>query len=340
MFAFNWKKITKKQTTYYKLNEDFRCKVLGLNQEHALNNPEQILATSGESFFWARRFLGKKMGHDAAILYSFCRVLDDMADGDIPDGPEHLAKIQTSLENGCWDDHPLLRHHASMVREYDLPTDVIASLVEGLMDDQQAEVLIPNEEALIQYAYKVAGTVGLLMCEILNNKHPMAKAHAVDLGIAMQLTNIARDVVEDANMGRRYLPGNWVDNMTPEEIIAASQNPDGHHGVIITSAVHRLLELAEEYYASGRAGLAYLPARAHFSIGVAAKVYRQIGRQLLRSKDSWHGCRQVTSKSSKMICTLKASSNLLRRVPHPRRAHDASLHVWLKPYMHRGGGWG
>ena len=71
------------------------------NQEQALNNPEQILATSGESFFWARRFLGKKMGHDAAILYSFCRVLDDMADGDILDGPEQLVKIQTSLENGC-----------------------------------------------------------------------------------------------------------------------------------------------------------------------------------------------------------------------------------------------
>ena len=313
--------------------------MLRLQQEHDLDNPEKILATSGESFFWARRFLGKKMGHDAAVLYSFCRILDDMADGDIPDGPEHLMTIQSSLAKGEWGAHPLLRHHAPMVQEYNLPTDVIASLVEGLMDDQAPEVLLADEESLIQYAYKVAGTVGLLMCEILNNKDPRAKAHAVDLGIAMQLTNIARDVVEDARMGRRYLPGAWVNNMSPEQIVAAASNPSGHDGTQITLAVERLLDLAESYYASGRAGLVYLPYRAHFSIGVAAKVYRQIGRQLLRSKDSWHGKRQVTSKGSKMLCTFRATANLARRLPHARRPHNTELHTWLKPYMHHGGGW-
>lgn len=310
-----------------------------MQQEHDLDNPEKILATSGESFFWARRFLGKKMGHDAAVLYSFCRVLDDMADGDLPDGFEHLAAIQASLEKGEWNDHALLRHHAPMVNEYNLPKDVIASLVEGLMDDQADEVLLPDEESLIQYAYKVAGTVGLLMCEILNNSDPKAKPHAVDLGIAMQLTNIARDVVEDARMGRRYLPGSWVGNMSPEDILDAALDPYGPDGVQITRAVERLLDLAESYYASGRAGLAYLPARAHFSIGVAAKVYRQIGRQLLRSKDSWHGKRQVTSKGSKMLCTVRATANLARRLPHARRPHNTELHTWLKPYMHHGGGW-
>ena len=310
-----------------------------MQQEHDLDNPEKILATSGESFFWARRFLGKKMGHDAAVLYSFCRVLDDMADGDLPDGFEHLSAIQASLEKGEWNDHALLRHHAPMVNEYNLPKDVIASLVEGLMDDQADEVLLPDEESLIQYAYKVAGTVGLLMCEILNNSDPKAKPHAVDLGIAMQLTNIARDVVEDARMGRRYLPGSWVGNMSPEDILDAALDPYGPDGVQITRAVERLLDLAESYYASGRAGLAYLPARAHFSIGVAAKVYRQIGRQLLRSKDSWHGKRQVTSKGSKMLCTFRATANLARRLPLARRPHNTELHTWLKPYMHHGGGW-
>lgn len=313
--------------------------MLRLQQEHDLDNPEKILATSGESFFWARRFLGKKMGHDAAVLYSFCRVLDDMADGDLPDGFEHLSSIQASLEKGEWNDHALLRHHAPMVNEYNLPKDVIASLVEGLMDDQADEVLLPDEESLIQYAYKVAGTVGLLMCEILNNSDPKAKPHAVDLGIAMQLTNIARDVVEDARMGRRYLPGSWVGNMSPEDILDAALDPYGPDGVQITRAVERLLDLAESYYASGRAGLAYLPARAHFSIGVAAKVYRQIGRQLLRSKDSWHGKRQVTSKGSKMLCTFRATANLARRLPYARRPHNTELHTWLKPYMHHGGGW-
>ena len=306
---------------------------------HDLNQPEQILATSGESFFWARRFLGRKMGHDAAVLYSFCRVLDDMADGDIPDGPAHLRQIQTLMKQGEWTQHPVLKHHAPLVEAYQLPHDVIGSLVEGLMDDQAPQVLIKDEASLIQYAYKVAGTVGLLMCNILNNEDPRAKAHAVDLGIAMQLTNIARDVVEDAKMGRRYLPGEWVNHLSPEDIVLASKDPQSHEGTLITLAVERLLELAEVYYASGRAGLSYLPLRAHFSIGVAAKVYRQIGRQLLKSTDSWHGQRQVTSKASKMLCTMRATSNLLSRIPHPRRRHDAVLHTWLKPFQQQGGGW-
>ena len=252
-----------------------------------VKDPEIVLATSGESFHWAKRFLGKKMGYDAARLYSFCRVLDDMADGDIPNGHEHLTDIQNTLNNGGWDGHPFLNQFSSMVEEYRLPTEVIGALVEGLMDDQEPEVLIKDEEDLIQYAYKVAGTVGLLMCCVLNTSNPKAKPHAVDLGIGMQLTNIARDVVVDAKMGRRYLPGSWVNNMTPEEILVAAENPDSENAAIITSAVRRLLSLAEEYYASGRVGLSYLPARAHFSIGVAAKVYRQIGIQLLRSKHSW-----------------------------------------------------
>ena len=231
-----------------------------------VTDPELVLATSGESFHWAKRFLGKKMGYDAARLYSFCRVLDDMADGDIPNGHEHLKDIQHTLNSGGWDGHPFLSQFSSMVEEYSLPTEVIAALVEGLMDDQEPEVLIADESQLIQYAYKVAGTVGLLMCCVLNTDNPRAKPHAVDLGIGMQLTNIARDVIVDAKMGRRYLPGSWVNDMTPEEILEAAENPEGENAAIISSAVRRLLSLAEQYYASGRTGLSYLPARAHFAI--------------------------------------------------------------------------
>ena len=305
-----------------------------------IDDPEYILATSGESFYWARRFLGNKMGHDAARLYSFCRVLDDMADGDIENGPEHLEQIQAKLKQGEWGNHPLLNQFTDMVDEYGLSITVVSSLVEGLLDDQADEVLIENEDELIQYAYKVAGTVGILMCDVLNTDEPRAKPHAVDLGIGMQLTNIARDVLEDAHMGRRYLPGSWVNNMSPDEIIEASKNPRCHEALLITDAVERLLSLAEQYYASGRRGLAYLPARAHFSIGVAAKVYRQIGIQLLKSKHSWHGPRQVTSKTSKVFCTIRASMSLFRRFPHPRKAHNTRLHTSLGPYKNQGGAWG
>ena len=305
-----------------------------------VDDPELVLATSGESFHWAKRFLGKKMGYDAARLYSFCRVLDDMADGDIPNGHQHLKDIQVTLEEGGWDNHSFLHQFSNMVDEYNLPVEVIGSLVEGLMDDQEPEVLIRDEAHLIQYGYKVAGTVGLLMCCVLNTSDPRAKPHAVDLGIGMQLTNIARDVIVDAKMGRRYIPGTWVNDMTPQEILEAAENPNGENAMIISQAVRRLLSLAEEYYASGRTGLSYLPARAHFSIGVAAKVYRQIGIQLLRSKHSWWGPKQVTSKSSKVFCTIRASLGMFRRFPHPRGNHNNKLHTFLESYMNQGGTWG
>jgi len=306
--------------------------------ELRLGDPEQVLATSGESFFWARRFLGRTVGHNAARLYSFCRVLDDMADGDIPNGPAHLKVIQSDLELGVWGNHPVLDQFRDLVEVHALPIDVIGSLVEGLMDDQRPEVLIRDEKELIQYAYKVAGTVGLLMCKVLNVQDPRAEAHAIDLGIAMQLTNIARDVVEDAKMGRRYLPASWTRGMSPEDILRAAENPTGDDAAILTMAVRRLLALAEEYYASGRVGLAYLPFRAHFSIGVAAKIYRQIGVQLLRSEHLWFGPKHVTSKPTKAFCTLKATFGLARRLPHTRPGHNATLHALLSaPMLPRGG---
>ena len=306
--------------------------------ELRLGDPEQVLATSGESFFWARRFLGRTVGHNAARLYSFCRVLDDMADGDIPNGPAHLKVIQSDLELGVWGNHPVLDQFRDLVEVHALPIDVIGSLVEGLMDDQRPEVLIRDEKELIQYAYKVAGTVGLLMCKVLNVQDPRAEAHAIDLGIAMQLTNIARDVVEDAKMGRRYLPASWTRGMSPKDILRAAENPTGDDAAILTTAVRRLLALAEEYYASGRVGLAYLPFRAHFSIGVAAKIYRQIGVQLLRSEHLWFGPKHVTSKPTKAFCTLKATFGLARRLPHTRPGHNATLHALLSaPMLPRGG---
>ena len=309
-------------------------------QSMNIDNPELILATSGESFHWARRFLGAKMGHDAARLYSFCRVLDDMADGDIQNGPEHLVEIQAKLIQGQWGNHPLLDQFSDMVDEYGLSTNVVSSLVEGLLDDQADEVLIKDEANLIQYAYKVAGTVGLLMCDVLNTDEPRAKPHAIDLGIGMQLTNIARDVLEDAKMGRRYLPGTWVDNMTPQQILEASKNPIRMKHSLSQKRFIDYFHLQRSTTQVDVEDWPIFPTRAHFSIGVAAKVYRQIGIQLLKSKDSWHGQRQVTSKASKVFCTLRATMSLFRRFPHPRKPHNTTLHTSLAPYKNQGGTWG
>ena len=199
-------------------------------------------------------------------------------------------------------------------------------LIDGLLSDQKP-VRIKSEAELVSYAYHVAGTVGILMCNVLDCDDEQALGHAIDLGIGMQLTNIARDVLEDAGMGRRYLPASWVGDLAPEQIVALAKIPGDDAALPVTNAVSRLLTLADDYYKSGIAGLSYLPLRAHISIAVAALVYRQIGVQLAQQNYPWHGGRQSTSISTKIRCSLRAFGTLRLRfqkaAPHESNLHDA-----------------
>ena len=290
--------------------------------------PHQALAANGKSFDWARRFLGKRMGGDAATLYRFCRVLDDMADGDIPDGPHRLLTIRDDLAGGCRATDPLLADFLPFIHQQNLPIPVIIALIDGLLQDQKP-VRIADERALRRYAYRVAGTVGLLMCHVLDCDDDAARAHAIDLGIAMQLTNIARDILEDAEMGRRYLPASWTGDVTPAHITAASHAPDGEVARSVSAAQRQLLSMADDYYQSGAAGLTYLPLRAHIAIAVAARVYRQIGVQIAATGYGWHHGRQVTSRVTKLICSLQACGSIWRRL-WPRAPHRKQLHYGLE----------
>ena len=295
--------------------------------------PHQSLAANGKSFDWARRFLGKRMGGDAATLYRFCRVLDDMADGDIPDGPHRLLTIRDDLAAGRRATDTLLADFQPFIHQKNLPVQVIIALIDGLLQDQES-VRIADERALCRYGYRVAGTVGLLMCHVLDCDDDAARAHAIDLGIAMQLTNIARDVLEDAEMGRRYLPASWVGDVTPENITAASQLPDGEVARSVSMAVGQLLILADDYYQSAAAGFPYLPFRAHIAIAVAARVYRQIGVQIAATRYGWHRGRQVTGRATKIKCSLQACGSIWRRF-WPRMLHRKQLHDGLEglPYV-------
>ena len=288
--------------------------------------PRQALAQYGKSFNWARRFLGQQMGMDAATLYQFCRVLDDMADGDIADGPARLLRIQRELSNNQTAKDPLLNTFQPFLAAKGLSRPVILALIDGLLGDQ-SEVRLKDEDELLRYCYRVAGTVGLLMCDVLDCSDADAKAYAIDLGIAMQLTNIARDVLEDAHLGRRYLPESWVGDIAPDAIIQIAA--DGNRGARqpINLAVERLLCLADKYYESGLVGCSYLPRRAHLAIAVAAVVYRQIGVKIARSNYAWYQGRQFTGVIAKIWCSLRAVILFAGRArpfaPHKTVLHDA-----------------
>ncbi len=189
--------------------------------------------------------------------------------------------------------------------------------------------MFKEEEELIQYSYYVAGTVGLMMCDALNCENKDAYLFAIDLGIAMQLTNIARDVLEDAKMGRRYIPGSWIDNISPNAMIRGVNDNNTEIFRTVSFGIKKLLNLAEKYYYSGTQGLIFLPLKTRIAISIASGVYRQIGIQLKLKNYCWYNGRQVTSNITKAKVTFfKIIEEFVRN--KNQKNHDPELHKFLK----------
>jgi len=213
----------------------------------------------------------------------------------------------------------------ALCAEFDIDRHNGVTLIEGVSEDLSTQALLQQAD-LIQYAYKVAGVVGLMMAPILGANKQGAK-FAIDLGIAMQLTNIARDVMEDANMGRRYVPAEWLGDLSAEQIALASEQDKAK----VQLAIAKLLRLAEEYYESGLAGLYYLPSRNRRAIAVAAYSYREIGRKLQTHNCQYWDGRVVVSNFQK----IKLSGQVLWHLTRGKLAklpekHRVTLHTYLK----------
>ena len=287
---------------------------------------KQVLAKHGKSFYWASLFLGSALADRAARLYQFCRFVDDLADGDLPDRFDSLEDIRTGLldpQHPAVATIPELDAFITLANKTNIPLNAAVELLDGMLRDQQPTAL-ETEAQLLRYCHAVAGTVGLMMCRVLNCQQPRADSFAIDLGIAMQLTNIARVVLEDAQMDRRYLPAEWLDSTySPETIARAEINIH----LPVASAVNHLLALADRYYASALLGINLLPWRSRFSIIVALRVYGQIGHQLKRGGLQWWRGRTVVSKATKMRLSI---SSLVYLIPKKVPNHKTSLHKHLK----------
>lgn len=288
---------------------------------------EATLARQGRSFYWARRLLGATHADRATRLYAFCRRLDDLVDEAT--SPEEarraLAAADRAIADGRTDD-PVLQDGLALMRECGIEPGIVRELIAGMASDAET-VRMADEAELLRYCYRAAGTVGLMMCRVLDAPEPAAAAHAVDLGIAMQLTNLCRDVSADARMGRRYLPASLVGDVAPTELITPSLALQP----ALRAAVARLLALAETYYASGEAGLPFLPVRARAGILVAGRVYRAIGHRLAAAEHAYWAGRAFVPDWRKATITLSAlTTQPLRGAFWSRpQAHSVSLHQAL-----------
>ncbi len=239
----------------------------------------QHMSRAGKTFYFASLWLDQSIRKDVAVAYSFCRTVDDIAD-EQPIGLERtraLAALRDALLNENADDSRAAGL-LGLIRRFPGIKAPAVALVEACAADGPG-LVIESQDDLLRYAHGVAGNVGLLMYPILGGADPRGLQPADELGMAMQCTNIARDVVADLRNGRLYLPSDWL----IQDDIRGLLRGDEAIEQSVVAAVQRLLSLGAELYASGLEGLAWLPARSRFAIRVAAECYAAIGSRVVRN---------------------------------------------------------
>ncbi|MGM0578050.1 MAG: phytoene/squalene synthase family protein [Myxococcota bacterium] len=284
------------------------------------------LAHHGRTFRLAGHLLPRARRDDAAVVYAFCRRVDDAVD-EAPDreAARHaLARLESGLSGDAPAD-PLTAAFLDVCARRSIPPVAARELIRGVGSDMGV-VRLEDDAALLRYAYRVAGTVGLMMCGVLGVEAARARPHAVDLGVGMQITNICRDVLEDARRDRVYLPADRLHGagVDPEDLVAGRADRRA-----VARVVADLLDLADRYYASGRAGMRFIPARPRPAIAAAARAYQAIGHRLReRSCDALAG-RTVVPATEKLRHVLRAAAwSPLAPLTH-RAPHRADLHRHL-----------
>ncbi len=226
---------------------------------------KNYLSIYAKSFNWSGFFLPKNVYFQCSVLYDFCRTIDNIADQnvDLEIKKKELEKFKKKFEEKNKNDI-VISNMWNLMNEKNISKKIVDDLFDGVNSDLKKEVRIKTEKELLIYSYRVAGTVGLMMAKIFDVKKKESLQRAIDLGIAMQLTNIARDVVEDEKKNRVY-------------IIKSSKD-------ILTSIKNTIIK-ADSFYDSSFEGIKDIPLSCRFSIIVARRVYRQIGKKILKKKD-------------------------------------------------------
>ena len=222
---------------------------------------QNYLSIYAKSFNWAGFFLPKQTYQKCSALYDFCRVIDNIADDEttIEFKENEFKKFENNFNNKNFND-PIIKNMWNLIDEFNISLKIIHDLFEGIKSDISEKVKLNSKKELIIYSYRVAGTVGLMMAKILKVSKRSSLKSAIDLGIAMQLTNISRDVIEDLRINRSYINENF------EEIKST-------------------LMLAEKFYENSFQSIKEIPISFRFSILVARRVYRKIGYKILKQKN-------------------------------------------------------
>ena len=226
-----------------------------------MNKNESLILKHAKSFSWAGFFLSKETFRKCSVLYDFCRTVDDIADGDglLDSKKKKFSEFKSEFKNKKISNNIIKNIHNLLEKE-NISHKIIDDLFDGVEADLRNAVNLNTRKELLIYSYQVAGTVGLMMAKILKVKDQQSLRCAIDLGVAMQLTNIARDVVEDKKRNRTYIKDDF--NSISETII-----------------------LADVFYQSSFPAIRNIPIFSRFAILVARRIYKKIGSEILSQKN-------------------------------------------------------
>ncbi len=221
---------------------------------------KNYLSVYAKSFNWAGFFLPKEAYKKCSILYDFCRIADNIADDNekIEIKEKKFYQFENDFYQKNFKNH-IIKNMWDLIEEFNISLNIVQDLLIGIKSDIKSKVKINSKKDLLIYSYRVAGTVGLMMAKILKVSKKNSLKSAIDLGIAMQLTNISRDVIEDSKNNRFYINENFED---------------------ITSTI----SLADTFYKNSFYSIKDIPMSFRFSILVARRVYRKIGLKIINKK--------------------------------------------------------
>ena len=222
---------------------------------------KSYLSIYAKSFSWAGFFLPKKTLKKCSTLYDFCRVADNIADDleELVNKEKKFNQFENDFNNKKFND-PVIKNMWDLMEEFNISVKIVQDLLIGIKSDIKVKVKFNSRKDLLIYSYRVAGTVGLMMAKILKVNKKSSLRSAIDLGIAMQLTNISRDVIEDSKNNRFYIDKNF------EEISST-------------------INLADTFYENSFYSIKEIPFSFRFSILVARRIYRKIGYKILNKKN-------------------------------------------------------
>ena len=296
---------------------------------HPASAAEDVLRANSRSFNLASRVLGESDRRAVAVLYAWCRRVDDTI--DLSQGPEQaagLARLRREIDAvyaGGVQADPLLRELSRVMFEREVPSEYPQALLDGMAMDV-AQVRYASLADLHCYCWRVAGVVGIMLCHLLGISDAAARRPAAQLGMAMQLTNVCRDVLEDWERGRLYLPEEILANAGIYELASHLGQPlSTATRASLAGAVEQILSVADQLYRLADTGMTYLPFRAGLAVRVARRLYSDIGTRLRASGCDVFAGRAVVPPLRKARLVLEALAASLIDLPSALRFKPAPL---------------